>query len=205
MSNIFEENKIEDKIDLDLINGLEYPIASRVLQRMSGERLDYKSVNACLKLLSEGDVGKKVNLPQGISFKIERGYAHFVETKNLEKKEFCVKLKEGLNRIKAVNYIIGLNTEDVPLGYTEIDRLSLSEGAVSGQLYARNKKDGDTIFQGKMTKKLKTIMCSKHIPSHKRDKIPLICDDNGILCVPRLVTRDGVKGKEITITVYEGI
>ncbi|MBQ7907457.1 MAG: tRNA lysidine(34) synthetase TilS [Clostridia bacterium] len=205
VSKIFEENKIEDKIDLDLIKTLEPPICSRVLQRMSGDRLDYKSIQACLKLLSEGGVGKKINLPQGISFKLERGYAHFVETKNLEKKEFCVKIKEGLNKIKAVNYIIGLNTEEIPLGYTEIDRISLSSDAVSGQLYVRNKEDGDTIFQGKMTKKLKTIMCAKHIPSHKRDKIPLICDDNGILCVPRLVTRDGVKGKDLTITVYEGI
>lgn len=205
VSKIFEDNKIEDKIDLDLIASLETPIASRVLQRMSGDRLDYKSIQACLRLLSEGGVGKKINLPQGISFKLERGYAHFIETKNLEKKEFRVTIKEGLNKIKAVNYIIGVNTDEIPLGYTEIDRVSLSAEAVSGQLIARNKEDGDTIYQGKMTKKLKTIMCAKHIPSHKRDKIPLVCDDNGVLFAPRLVTRDGVKGKDITITVYEGI
>lgn len=205
VSKIFEENKIEDKIDLELIASLETSVASRVLQRMSGDRLDYKSIQACLKLLSEGGVGKKINLPQGISFKLERGYAHFIETKNLEKKEFRVTIKEGLNKIKAVNYVIGVNTDEIPLGYTEIDRVSLSAEAVFGQLFARNKEDGDTIHQGKMTKKLKTIMCAKHIPSHKRDKIPLICDDNGVLFVPKLVTRDGVKGKDITITVYEGI
>ena len=74
----------------------------------------------------------------------------------------------------------------------------------NGKLYVRNKKDGDKMIQGKMTKKLKTIFCDKHIPSHHRDKIPLICDYNGILHIPTIATRDGAKSKnaDTLIKVY---
>ena len=56
-----------------------------------------------------------------------------------------------------------------------------------------------------MTKKLKTIFCDKHIPSHHRDKIPLICDEKGILHIPTVVSRDGAKSKnaETVIKIYK--
>ena len=65
----------------------------------------------------------------------------------------------------------------------------------NGPLVARNRKAWDKITQGKMTKKLKKLFYDKQIPSHRRDKIPVICDDDGVLYVPTVVVRDGAKCK----------
>ena len=160
---------------------------------MANDNLDSKSIDFCIQLAKNGSVGQYVNLPNGISFKKERGYVKFVKTEDLFKVSYNVTLKPGLNNIKKIGVVIALNTEDLPKGYDLIDSITLdSEGA----LVARNRKDGDKITQGKMTKKLKKLFYDKQIPSHKRDKIPVICDDNGVLYVPSVVVRDGVKNSK---------
>ena len=53
-----------------------------------------------------------------------------------------------------------------------------------------------------MTKKVKKLMCERKIPSHLRAKIPIICDDNGIVAIPEVALRDGAKGKDIRLDFY---
>ena len=190
---IIVEHKITKRASTELINSLDKAIALRVLKHMANDNLDTKSIYFCIQLAKNGSVGQYVNLPNGISFKKERGYVKFVKTEDLFKVSYNVTLKPGLNNIKKIGVVIALNTEDLPKGYDLIDSITLdSEGA----LVARNRKDGDKITQGKMTKKLKKLFYDKQIPSHKRDKIPVICDDNGVLYVPSVVVRDGVKNSK---------
>ena len=113
-------------------------------------------------------------------------------------------LKDGLNYIDAIKAVVSVNCDMLP----ETDKYEFVETVnlkTDGNLYVRNKKDGDKMIQGKMTKKLKTIFCDKHIPSHYRDKIPVICDEKGILYIPTVATRDGAKSKkgQTLIKVYK--
>lgn len=200
---IIEENRIRTRVSTDLLNSLERPIASRLLMTISRDTLDRKSIDACLKLAESGNVGQYINLPNKTSFKKERGYVKFVSTENLVKVKFNMTLKTGLNYIESIKTAISVNTEMTP----DLNKYELVESVKlksEGNLIVRNKKDGDKMIQGKMTKKLKTIFCDKHIPSHYRDKIPLICDQNGILYIPLVATRDGAKSKncETEIKVY---
>ena len=201
---IIEENRIRTRISTDLLNSLERPIASRLLLTISREALDRKSIDACLKLAENGKVGQYINLPNKSSFKKERGYVKFVETENLVKVKYNLTLKEGVNYIEQVKTAISVNSDLEPdlKKYELVECVKLkSEGA----LLVRSKRDGDKMIQGKMTKKLKTIFCDKHIPSHHRDKIPLICDEKGILHIPTVVSRDGAKSKnaETVIKIYK--
>lgn len=190
---IILENKIKTRINTSLLVSLERPIASRVLMYLYKENLDRKAVDACLKLAKHGKVGQYINLPGKLSFKKERGYVKFVSTELLLKANYNIVLKNGINHIKELGIAIGVNNEDEPRNYTFVDETILNS---RGILIARNKQDGDKIYHGKMTKKLKTLFCDKHIPSHYRDKIPLICDDDGILLIPTIAVRDGAKSKE---------
>lgn len=201
---IIEENRIKTRVNTELLVSQERPIASRLLMYMAKENLDRKAVDSCLKLAEYGKVGQYINLPNKLSFKKERGYVKFVETEKLIKVNYDMALKEGLNFIDAINIVVSINSDIVP----EISKYELVEAVKlksDGKLYVRNKKDGDKIINGRMTKKLKTIFCDKHIPSHYRDKIPLICDDKGILYIPAVVTRDGAKSKnaETVIKIYK--
>lgn len=199
---IIEENRIKTRISTELFNSQERPIASRLLMYLAKEALDRKAVDACLKLARCGRVGQYVNLPNKLSFKKERGYVKFVKTELLSKINYNICLRDGLNYIEQTGAVISLNSDMIPESkYELVEAVKLS---IDGKPYVRNRADGDKMVQGKMTKKLKTIFCDKHIPSHLRDKIPLICDDKGILYIPTIATRDGAKGKnaEALIKIY---
>ena len=203
VDNIIIDNKIEDKINIELINSLDYPIKSRLLKRLGGKNIDYVDLQSCIKLLRDGTVGKKINLSRGISFKIERGYAKFIKTKELDKVEYILPLKDGKNPIPQLELILVKDTDDTPYGYEKVCSIGLNKEEVSGELLVRSKQDGDTVYHGGMTKKLKKVMTDRHIPSHLRDKMPIICDSKGIISVVGLIQRDKVKGKDINITVYK--
>lgn len=203
VDNIIIDNKIEDKINIELINSLDYPIKSRLLKRLGGKNIDYVDLQSCIKLLRDGTVGKKINLSRGISFKIERGYAKFIKTKELDKVEYILPLKDGKNPIPQLELILVKDTDDTPYGYEKVCSIGLNKEEVSGELLVRSKQDGDTVYHGGMTKKLKKVMTDRHIPSHLRDKMPIICDSKGIISVVGLIKRDKVKGKDINITVYK--
>ncbi len=200
---IIEENKIKSRISTELFISQERPVASRLLMYLAKEALDRKAIDACLKLAKEGKVGQYINLPNKLSFKKERGYVKFIKTENLVKAKYNLPLRDGLNYIEQAGTVISLNSDAVPESkYVLVEAVKLK---AEGKLFVRNKIDGDKMLQGKMTKKLKTIFCDKHIPSHHRDKIPLICDDNGILYIPTIAARDGAKGKNANdfIKIYK--
>ena len=202
---IIEENRIKTRINTELFISQERPIASRLLMHLCKETLDRKAIDACLKLAKYGKVGQYINLPNKLSFKKERGYVKFVKTELLTKTKYNITLKEGLNYIEQINMVISLNSDMLPeTKYELVETVKLKS---EGKLYVRSKADGDKMIQGKMTKKLKTIFCDKHIPSHHRDKIPLVCDDKGILYIPTIAVRDGANGKnaEALIKIYQKV
>ena len=46
-----------------------------------------------------------------------------------------------------------------------------------------------------MSKSVKKLMCDKKIPLELREKLPVICDEDGIVAIPLLATRDGAVAK----------
>lgn len=197
------ENSIKDKISLELFNLQPQSIKKRLLMKLSPEALDYKAISACIELAKRQETGKKINLSNNVSFKIERGYINFVKTNELLPLEFHSELKKGANEIKELGIVLCVDSvleNEVPLVQLCIDPLK-----INGRLSVRSKRDGDTIRHGKMTKKLKRVFSDLHIPSHKRDKLPIICDEDGVLCVPEIIARDGVLLKKdgIIINIYK--
>ena len=141
-------------------------------------------------------------MPNGTSFKIEKGYAHFIKTSELDSVEYSYQLKEGINEIPEINKLILVNSRNVPRGYTMESEIKLKAEKITGQLNVRKRAEGDTIKHGKMTKKVKKLFVDNHIPSHLRDRIPLILMDNEIISVPNIATRDGFSGNDFIIIIY---
>lgn len=71
---------------------------------------------------------------------------------------------------------------------------------VQGSLLIRNRRRGDRFFpyNGPGQKKLKDFLIDEKIPREKRDRIPLITDDQGILWVAGLRSADPYKVDEMT-------
>ena len=200
----FVAEKCKDgKIPPEAIQELHESVRVRALKMLAGENLDSKAIYACLDFIPRSHSGSVINLCNGISLKRESEYLMFIKTSELGELEFNIPLKKGLNDLSPLDLVLALDTDEVPDGYECVLEISLNAKSISGPLYARSRAEGDTICHGKLTKKLKKLFCEKKIPSHKRDKTPIICDDNGIVAVAKVAIRDGAKGKDIKIKLYE--
>lgn len=191
----------DGRIELEAFNSLHPAVASRVLKLVSKRNLDYKSILSCIELAKNSECGSAINIADGISFKKEHTFLAFVKTSDFEKIEFYKELAEGENKIDEINEIIMVSSKLE--GKEPYYKIKLNKASISGKLYVRSRKEADKIFSGKMNKKVKKLLCEKHIESHLRDKIPFICDDNGILVIPGVAVRDGIKGSDFEINLYK--
>ena len=53
-----------------------------------------------------------------------------------------------------------------------------------GNIYIRSRQSGDTIRLSGGTKSVKKLFIDRKIPASRRDRIPILCDDAGILGIP---------------------
>ena len=68
--------------------------------------------------------------------------------------------------------------------------VSLSSDIIKGDLYVRGRNSQDSYRVRKMTRKLKTMIQALHLPKARANKIPVICDEKGILYVPPFGLRE---------------
>jgi tRNA(Ile)-lysidine synthase len=191
-------------LDTKQLGELHPAVRARVFKLSAGCNLDYKSIRLCEDLVFNSKCGSYIDLSGGIVLKKERDFVHFLKKEKMDSLEYCYELYDGV-RIEEIGKAVFLNSM-TEYGCPEFS-LSINKSSLSGKLYIRSRRDGDRIFQGGMSKKIKTILCDKHIPSHLRDRIPIICDDNGIVAIGNLCMRDGCKyrgnGEKTEIIFYQ--
>lgn len=192
---------------------LDGAVLSRVLKALSGRNLEYATVEACFSLIKNWKTGKMINIEGGLTFKLERDYCLFIKTEETCAREFFSPLTEGINEINDTGAVICINCTLEKEGYIKDGSVRLDADEIVGSLYVRSRCEGDTVRSGGMTKKLKRILSDRHVPSHKRDLVPVICDEAGVLAIPGMVARDGAfckngekeKKNIITINIYSRI
>ena len=116
-----------------------------------------------------------------------------------------VELKEGSNFISQTNCEIFIGSSHCTKNvYKNSILMSIDSDKIKNGLVARNKRDGDKIRSCGMSKSVKKLMCDKKIPLELREKLPVICDEDGIVAIPLLATRDGAVAKnDINATVIQ--
>lgn len=195
-------NTIEDgRLSKDIVASLDGAVLARVLKKMAGTGLDYTAIKSCGELIKKWQAGKMINVEKGLTFKLEHDYCLFISTEETQKKEFCMPLSQDVNEISEIDAVVCINCDFDSRNYSLLGCVSLNPNLVKGKLYVRNKLDGDTIKSSGMTKKLKRVFTDKHIPSHKRGLLPIICDDEGIVAVPGIIARDGAFDKKGSLTI----
>ena len=137
------------------------------------------------------------------SFICERGICR-ISRETTEGSEFCYQVNEGVTDLSPMNAEIVISKQKVEKTYSNVYKNSiqanLSSAIINGSLYLRSKKDGDTVYYGGMTHKLKKLFSDAKIPRSKRRLIPILCDDSGVLWVPGFGVRDdGVKGEDLYV------
>ena len=198
-----EEFCCKQSVELEKIRKAPASIANRVVIHLyeeisNGETLQTTHINAINTLVIKGIPHSSISLPSNIDARIEDNKLCFV---HLEEKiadaEYKITLKNGENEIKETNVSIFLDTEQYLKNiYKNSILLRINFDKINGVLIARNRLPGDKIFINGMHKSLKKLMNEKKIPLDIRSRIPIICDENGILAIPFIGIRDGAAYKQ---------
>ncbi|KAB3532377.1 tRNA lysidine(34) synthetase TilS [Alkaliphilus pronyensis] len=161
-----------------------------VAENLVGKRevLEYKHIQILLHLISKDITGKSIQLPMGIT--VYTNYEKLIFTTETEEKvSFSYPLiRDSYTNISEINgriryYII--NRKDDFQFPKEAFKKAFDWDIIKGGLLVRNRKEGDRFWPLGMkgTKKLKDYFIDCKIDRHKRDRIPLICDDEEIIWV----------------------
>ncbi len=198
-----EKSLVDGAIDVAALNAENRAIGSRAVMkafsRVSDSSLEAVHVDAVLELSKKGVAHSRLCLPDGVQALIENGRLHFTKDtpKKVEKAEFCIEAHEGENFISQINseIIIGNTHKEINI-YKKSIQLSIDSDKIIGNLVLRSRREGDKILMGGMKKSAKKLMCDKKIPLDVRYRIPIICDDEGIVAIPFVGIRDGARPKK---------
>ena len=73
----------------------------------------------------------------------------------------------------------------------------------TGDLYIRSRQSGDTIRLSGGTKSIKKLFIDKKIPAARRESIPILCDDAGIVGIPGISVNLDRAAKELPATTIK--
>ncbi len=192
--------KIDEETDLST---LHVSVASRAIcKRYSeiakGEGLSAVHVKQILSCISSNEE-KNCDLPFGIKAYVKDGKVRFSKSERFEKWENGEKFTLSKGETSLENGI-SLNLSEK---YVKVDKFSdhplqivLDGDKIKGTLYARKRAEGDKILCRGIRRSVSKELMNQKIPKHIRDKIPLICDGEGVVFVPFVGACDRVFAKE---------
>ncbi|NLY21295.1 MAG: tRNA lysidine(34) synthetase TilS [Tissierellia bacterium] len=174
-------------IDIEPFSKLHIAIKRRVI-RIALEQIvstlegnSYEQIEDVVSL-SEKQTGKRIDNIKGVSVIIE--YDKMVLKNNTveNKKSIDKTLEMGINNVYANNSVIIMEIVDKisktnnKTAYFDCDKLS-------GNIFVRNRKNGDRIVPTGMTgsKKIKDFFIDEKIPQSQRDEIMVFCDEEKII------------------------
>lgn len=198
-----EELRDNYAIETEKICGSPSAVVNRALIRLydefsGGGTLEQVHINALCELAKGAVPHSSVSLPKNIEGVIENGKLCFrkkSDTKSIHE-EYEITLNEGENTISQTNSKIFIgNSQTEKIIYKNSILLSIASDKINGKLKARNRQGGDRIRMGGMSKSVKKLFCDKKIPLDLRARIPMICDNDGIVAIPFIGIRDGAKYK----------
>lgn len=205
------------------IAALDSSLARRYLMRLCRRelpdtRLSAAQTDALYHIVQKGS--GSVSLPRK-TVSVENGNIVF-RNAPCEKTEaksadgFHIPLKIGQNKINDLFCVVLTppNEADLPNMlnfennvYKLYEKIFVRYDIIVTSLYARNRLGEDKFTLGGMSRLLKKVFSSRKIPPQQRGKIPVVCDADGIVCVPFFsAPRDGLvplcENKALCISFY---
>lgn len=205
--------KDKKKVFVKELAALPVPVAKRVVSKMfyaaMGRDLEGCHIDMVLGAVSSGKHGR-LHLPGNVTAYYSDVLEFVRETEKNENVEFRFDATPGEHVMAEYGFTVGFypngvkNGEDGSNIYKQLIYKICVNDKIKSDLFVRNRRDGDVILIGGHHKKLKKMMCDAGIPQRFRDKIPVVCDGEGVVWVPGFPARDGVaakSGDKITVTI----
>ena len=217
-----EAEKYMSTPDCDKIGNLQalHPallrrVTDKMMSHVTDSVAEYVHFETLSKLICEGKPHSSLSFPGGCRAVID--FDRLVFRKSDEEGEEPVEsaevpLHEGENRLDG-GYLLSVHRDFGQISqknqtqeeniYTLFTQVTLSFDKIVGNLFCRPRRSGDKIKQGGFSKDVRKLMSERKLPLNERQRLPIICDGDGILWIPDVALRDGAKAQkgERTITL----
>ncbi len=205
----------DDALLLSVLQQAAPPLQKRVLltalRRLSPDaRIQHCHIEALCRLVSQGH--GQTCLPSDIRASADgqtlRFLPHQAEPSPLPV-SFCAPLQIGTQHLSALDICVTLcqnptdGTDNAPTNqenaknpqnvYNPFIYDTLTFDTISEDAYFRLRQQGDTLLLGGMHRKIRKLQNAAHIPPALRERLPILCDAQGVLWAPFVGARDGVR------------
>ena len=196
----------EGALRAEALSALPTPILVRVLRRVLPQPPTARQIEAIRELLCTSRTHASLSLGGGKRLSLNRGTLTVTEERRTPAPVYSLPLQSGENRIDAADAAVYLLPLHAPLpqraeGFRYITAVNLCSAAVRGGLHVRPRQAGDVILHGGLHKAVRRLASTAHLSPALRARMPLLCDDEGLLAVPFGPVRDGA-GAHPDQTVY---
>lgn len=217
-SDFIVENTTDGKTPLDRLLALHPAIRSRVIYKLicehSGADCADTHVEAVERLCERAKAHSSIDLHGNICAAIEDGMLVFASSLKQDDASFSCfsrKFDYGINVIEETGAVIARfydtdaeNIEKFKNIYKIFIQTHISSDKIKGTLLLRSRQAGDTCNINGVNRKLKKLLWEIEPELAARERIALVCDDDGILWVPGARSRTGTyhKPSDITQTLF---
>lgn len=195
--------------------------------------LETVHIEALSKLSRNGGLWSMISLPGGVSAIKDRSGIHFelvsahTASHKTMRSEENIFLSAGLNPLPdsvgdpfgcgavyiktavgetfendCQNLSLKIKNESINIYKLSI-HISVNSDKLKNKVFVRKRADGDRIVCRGMTRRVKKLYQQKKISLSERDAIPVICDSDGILWIPGIAVRDGIKAESSEENITE--
>ncbi len=189
-NNMEESTSIDIKLYRDLHNSIKTRVLRKAIKEILGDTnfIDQKHIEDIMCLEDDNKIDKKITLPRGL-FAYRRKNNIILTTREIinEEVEFCYNIpSNGFIKIKELDMIVETQTMSIDR-YKSMKTDKSSKGfdfnKVKGGITVRSRKQGDKIKLPMGSKKIKELFIDLKIPREDRCKVPIITDNEDIICV----------------------
>ncbi len=185
---------------------LPRPVFTRVMQMLLPMPPEAVHIEALWALVGAPQPHKSLSLPAA-RVQIEQGRLTLCTDEPRESADYEIPLAEGVNMLEGGLGVAVLGTfgaNYIPDGmnvYRYETRIDFCSATIKGALFLRNRRAGDRILAGKCHKAVRKLPCMAQFSTKTRERMPLLCDGEGVLAVPFGPSRDGA-AKNADRTLY---
>jgi tRNA(Ile)-lysidine synthase len=170
--------------------------------------IDQKHIEDVMEFESESKINKMLTLPRGVFVYRKKEFITLTTTEIVnEEIEFSYNIpSNGFVKIKELKTIIETQTMTIDR-YKNGKSDKISKGfdlnKIKGGMVVRSRQQGDKIKLVGGTKKVKDLFIDLKIPREDRCKVPVICDEQGILQIGEFKSSENYKIDENTKEVLK--
>lgn len=203
---------IADSVEIPrtVLSSLPPPVLSRAITMLVGAvtpiAMSAEQIRLCRRLIAEEGTGS-VSLPDSVTLEVSKNAVSASKNgREVQNFDFEMRLPEAGECLKytcaeaGFELFLSRRRELLPSNEENIYKLSIHTDirfdTIYGKMYARSRRSGDTLFLGGNTRRLKKMLCDRGVPRSLRERLPIICDGEGVLAVPGLPVRGPAYARE---------